>query len=176
MSTYEYNDLFLKAQENGIYHLFVFDIVNSKKMNSIDRLTAQEQMIELMLNMYSHIAKIEKETNSKILVFEENFNHFECREKSTGFGMKVEPFLFGDTFGFTIYRDSLSNENIKNIFDFYYKKFNIKFNFHVANGFYETNDYKLASTKYFRGYCIDVLSNINKPEYKALKKKFSKNN
>ena len=31
MSTSEYYDLFLTSQQNGKYHIFVFDIKNSKK-------------------------------------------------------------------------------------------------------------------------------------------------
>ena len=48
MSTHEYNDLYLKCQDNGIYHMFVFDIINSKKMSSKNRYEAQIKMIELM--------------------------------------------------------------------------------------------------------------------------------
>ena len=32
MSTSEYNDLFLKCQSIGMYHMFCFDIVGCKKM------------------------------------------------------------------------------------------------------------------------------------------------
>lgn len=58
MSSYEYNDLFLKAQVNGIYHMFVFDVVNSKQMSSDERLLAQKQMENLMLSIYSYIKKL----------------------------------------------------------------------------------------------------------------------
>ena len=33
MSTFEYNDLYLKCQDTGIYHMYVFDIKDSKKMS-----------------------------------------------------------------------------------------------------------------------------------------------
>lgn len=32
MSTFEYNDLYLKCQNTGKYHVFVFDIISSKKI------------------------------------------------------------------------------------------------------------------------------------------------
>jgi len=44
--------------------------------------------------------------------------------------MKSEPFLFRDTFGFTIYRDSLDKAIIYNIYEYYKKELNIDFNFH----------------------------------------------
>ena len=59
MSTYEYKDLFLKAQANGKYNMFVFDIVNSKMMDTNTRLIADKKMKELMLKMYSAIKEIE---------------------------------------------------------------------------------------------------------------------
>ena len=31
MSTFEYNDLYLKCQDTDIYHMFVFDMIGSKK-------------------------------------------------------------------------------------------------------------------------------------------------
>lgn len=77
--------------------------------------------------------------------------------------MKSEPFIWGDT---------LSREYVLMIFDYYYKKLNINFNFHIADGYYETNDYELGGKKYFRGYCIDILSNLYKPcNSKLLKQK-----
>lgn len=171
MSSNEYNDLFLKAQSIGIYHVFTFDIVDSKKMTRVERLSAQKTMIKLMTLIYSHIKSIEQEQNSKILVFEKDFSYYESNEKLTKFGMKIEPFVFGDTFGFTIYRNTLSIEDIKRIFYLYYSKLNIKFDFHIENGFYETNDYESGATKYFRGYCIDTLSNLHKSEYTNVKKR-----
>jgi hypothetical protein len=34
----------------------------------------------------------------------------------------------------------------------------------LADGFYETNEYQEANTKYFRGYCIDVLTTLHKKD------------
>ena len=40
--------------------------------------------------------------------------------------------------------------------------FDIDFDLHISDGYYETNDYGEAGTRYFRGYCIDLLSNFHK--------------
>jgi len=168
MSTFEYNDLFIKAQEIGNYHVFVFDIVDSKKMNNKERYIAQQKMINLMLKIYNSIKKIEQNQNKKILVFEEDFI-FWNQGKLNGFGFKYEPFLHGDMFGFTIYRDSLSKDIVYDLFKKYKKELDIDFYFHTCDGYYETNDYGKGNELYFRGYCIDTLSKMHKT-YKNLKK------
>ena len=164
MSTYEYNDLYLKCQDTGIYHVFVFDIKDSKKMDIKTRCLAEEKMIDLMLRVYNAILNIEKITDRKILVFEDDFVSYDSHRDYRGFGVKREPFLFADTFGFTIYRDSLDKDIVYNIFSYYKNLLEIDFEFHMSDGYYETNDYCLGGTKYFRGYCIDLLSTLHKKE------------
>ena len=44
MSTYEYTDMFIESQDKGNYHMFVFDIVDSKKMTPETRRIVQVQM------------------------------------------------------------------------------------------------------------------------------------
>lgn len=163
MSTYEYHDLFLKCQDTGLYHVFTFDMVNSKNMSIEYRKNAQPKLISLMLKIYEKIKNIEKRTNKKILVFEDGF-YSTFDHVRRGFGLKQEPFIIGDMFGFTVYRDSISTETIYYLYEKYKKELGIDFDFHLANGYYETNDYSEGSTKYFRGYCIDVLSNYHKKE------------
>ena len=80
-------------------------------------------------------------------------------------------------FGFTIYKDSLDKEVIYYLYEKYKEELKIDFNFHVADGFYETNDYCEGQTKYFRGYCIELLSVLDNPNIKKeLTKIKSKNN
>ncbi len=131
-----------------------------------ERQRAQEKMIQLMLSIYDQIKEKEKASAFKILVMKEDFDSFTGKKTNQGFGMKVEPFLLGDAFGFTIYRDTLSNETIMNIFNYYCKSLDINFSFHTADGYYETNDYTLENKKYFRGYCIQYLTTLHKGEYK----------
>ena len=166
MATFEYNELYLACQNTGIYHIFVFDIVNSKEMSYDYRKEAQNKMIKLMLSIYKTIQEIEITYNRKILVFEQDFVSFESHENYKGFGFKQEPFLFGDTFGFTIYRDSLDTDTIYYIYEYSKKELGIDFDFHIADGYYETNEYCEGNTKYFRGYCMDLLSVFHKTNTK----------
>lgn len=162
MSTFEYNDLFLLAQETGKYHVFSFDIEGSKKMDSKTRYDAQLKLIRLMKSIYAVIEEIQEKTGRKILVFEEGFNTYDEGLPLYEFGMKQEPYFFGDTFGFTIYRDSLDKDTILWIYEYFRNSLNIDFNMHLADGYYETNDYTEGGTKYFRGYCIELLSDMHK--------------
>ena len=173
MSTSEYNDLFLKCQDTGKYHVFTFDIIGSKKMDSNKRKQAQYKIIELAMMMYRTIKKIERKENKKILVFEENFSKL-GEYRINDFGVKQEPFLFGDLIGFTVYRDTISKEEVMQIFESSKKVLNIDFDFHTADGYYETNDWKEGSEKYFRGYCIDLLSNLHKDYNKEFRNALQK--
>ena len=49
MSSREYNDMFLKCQKTAPYHVFTFDIVDSKKMDKETRNKAQYKMRALAL-------------------------------------------------------------------------------------------------------------------------------
>ena len=174
MSSFEYIDLYKKAQSNGKYHMFTFDIVDSKKMKSSTRWLSQQKMINLMLKIYNHIENIEIETNRKILMMEEGIVLYgEYDNMKNKFGLLMEPFVFGDTFGFTIYRDSLSYEEIMNIYKCYRQELNIDFDFHIKDGYYDTNDWCRGNKLFFRGYCIDILSNYHKDK-NPLKKMLTK--
>lgn len=162
MSTFEYNDLFLLAQDTGKYHVYSFDIEGSKKMDGNTRRDAQVKLIKLMKSIYTAIEEIQKKTGKKILVFEDGFVPFDAGLPLYEFGMKQEPYLFGDTFGFTIYRDSLDRDTILSIYEYFKASLDIDFDFHLSDGYYETNDYGEGGIKYFRGYCIDLLSDIHK--------------
>lgn len=173
MSTSEYIDMFTERQDKGIYHMFVFDIVNSKKMKPETRKNAQIQMKELMNKIYNEIKQIEVLSQEKILVMDiDSIVPYEEQQKVRyKFGMLFEPWIFGDTFGFTIYRNSLPKEVILSIYKKYKQKLNIPFDFHIADGYYETNKYEEGSDLFFRGYCIDILSNYHKDYYKHIRKK-----
>lgn len=164
MSTFEYNDLYLLCQDTGKYHMFVFDMIDSRKMDSPKRQKAQIQMIKLMTRIYKTIERIQESTGRQILVFDNDFVTYKSRLPYKGWGFKQEPFLFGDTFGFTIYRDSLSKDVILYIYEYCKELLGIDIDFHIADGFYETNDVGLAGTQYFRGYCMDILSTLHKEE------------
>ena len=172
MSTIEYNDLYLNCQDTGQYHMFVFDIIDSKKMPYHYRCEAQNKMIVLMNMIYEKIQEIERINNKKILVFEDDFVTYKSGITHKGFGFKQEPFLFGDTFGFTIYRNTLEKNIIYQIYNHFKKTLNIEFDFHLSDGYYETNNYLEGNSKYFRGYCMDLLSTSHKTK---INKKLIKN-
>ena len=60
---------------------------------------------------------IDDSNNKKILVFEDDFVDFDSGKSFNGFGFKQEPFIFGDTFGFTIHRDSLDKDYIYYLYE-----------------------------------------------------------
>lgn len=174
MSTCEYNDLFFKCQDTGKYKVFVFDIVNSKLMNPDKRYHLQLKLIRLAEAMYKKIKEIEQQTNKSILVFEKNFIQLADNKRMTEFGLKREPFIIGDMFGFTIYRDSLNDKKVLAIFHELKVKLEIEAEFHINSGYYETNDYELGNELYFRGYCIDFVANMHKEHNKQLIKRLKK--
>lgn len=65
MSTFEYNDLYLKCQDTGLYHIYIFDIKGTENMPPAIRKYAQIKMIELMNKIYTAIEKIEEMTGKK---------------------------------------------------------------------------------------------------------------
>lgn len=166
MSNIEYIDLYIKAQETGIYHMYTFDIVNSKEMPREFRQDAQEKMVILMERFYKEIERIEQYFNKKILVKEETINTF---------NNLPEPFLYGDTFGFTIYRDSLDKEIIMNIYEELVNELDIEFDFHINDGYYETNEYKYGGILFYRGYAFSIISNLHKKDIKRLIKRMKGN-
>ena len=175
MSSIEYIDLFMRVQNNkeAKYHLFTFDIVGSTKMSSEHLVEAESILQNIITDVYNILCQKEKAINKKILVFENSF----IKDNDlviTGiheFGLKIEPFKLGDMVGFTIYRNTLSREEIIAIFNMVKEQYKYEYELHYADGYYETNDYSDGSNKLFRGYCIDILSNIHKQSYvKKLKK------
>lgn len=173
MSTHQYNDLFLKCQKTGRYHVFTFDIKDSKKVNFEKGYDAQFKIIELILMVYKKIEKKQIKENKKILVFEEKFTKL-GEERLNDFGYKQEPFVYGDLIGFTVYRDTITRNEVIDIFNKCKKVLEIDFEFHIADGYYETNNYLEAEEKYFRGYCIDLLSNLHKSYNKEVRKQLEK--
>lgn len=170
MSTLEYNDLFLKCQDTGLYHVFTFDIKDSKNLENREEI--QFKIIELIKNIYKRIQVQEQQENKRILVFENDFVNL--GEKTNGFGFKQEPFILGDVVGLTTYRDSIQTEEVLKIFEEEKNKLNLNIDFHIADGYYETNDYTEGREKYFRGYCIDLLSNLHKEKNKNIRNKILK--
>ncbi|MBQ3020881.1 MAG: hypothetical protein IJD92_01495 [Bacilli bacterium] len=170
MSSFEYNDLFIKCQKYAPYHMFTFDIKDSKKMDKKTRLEAQYKLINLAKLNYKVLELIEKQTNKKILLRLEN-------NSNIGFSFyDPEQLVIGDLTYFIIYRNSMKREEVLEIFNFCKKILDINFEFHYADGYYETNDWCEGKTKYFRGYCLQTLSELHKPYNDKLRKTLKKTN
>ncbi len=153
MSYNEYQDMFQKAQEKGLYHMFIFDIVNSRSYGK-DLDYIEKTSSKLILNVYNILQELEKKYNVKIL-HRINYNeNSACIDK--------EPFQFGDLFGFTIIKNSVDTELIYKIFEREKTLLNIYWDFHTINGFYETDEYRLGKEKYYRGYCLQQLEELSK--------------
>lgn len=173
MSTHEYNDLFLKCQNTAPYHVFTFDIKGSKKMNYKTRSIAQIKLLKFITLMYNTIYRKSLEENKKILVFESDYVHL-GEARLNEFGFKLEPFILGDLVGFTVYRDTITNDEVMKIHNECKREVDIDFEFHIADGYYETDNWIEACDKYFRGHCIDLLSNLHKPYNAMVRKKLKK--
>lgn len=170
MSYNEYNDLFLKCQDNGMYHTFTFDIVGSKKMDYKTRYETQLLLFELAGLMYLKLRSIEKRTQKRILIYDDSFvNLFDVRQHA-GYGIKIEPIIFGDMLAITVYRDSITKNEMLELFQTCKKLIGLECDFHYADGYYETNEWSEGNSKYYRGYCLQLLSELHKPYNKEVKK------
>lgn len=162
MSYTEYKDLFHKAQNQGRYHMFVFDIKNSRSYwKNTGELAFVEQISkELILKIYKRLEKLQNERNKIILHKNKVFINIDDLHP---FGASHrEPFQFGDMFGFTVIRDSIDKEEIYQIFEEEKTKRNIYWDFHMMDGYYETDNYGEGFDKYYRGYCMQQLEELSK--------------
>ncbi len=170
MAYNEYIDTFLCSQSTGAYHMIVFDIVNSKSINPSERKIIQRKLIELMRLVFNYLSNLEKITGKDILIKDQNFYRL-WEQKEGNVGYLMDPILFGDCLGFTIYRDSLDKDSVIEIFNRYKEQLGINVDFHIADGYYETNDYSLGKEKCFRGYCFQILETAHKRETETALKK-----
>src|SRR5690554_4434050 len=73
-----------------------------------------------------------------------------------------EPFLIsGDAIGFTVIKGTITEE-VDKIFEEEKRKLNIPYEFHKANAYYETDDYRMGKELYYRGYCVQALEAMHK--------------
>lgn len=168
MSSIEYADMFLKVQEsnNAPYHMFSFDIKDSKKMSQSDRLLAQYDLFLLQGFIKEELLNLEN-SNKKILLKKDELNNI------VGL-MKENPFVFGDTLVVTIYKDSLTSDQMYMIFNRLKEELGIEYDFNMADALYETNDYGEGAHKLYRGYCAQILMELHKEHYKSVVKKLSR--
>lgn len=150
MSWHEYNDLFYLAQDKGNYHLFVFDIKNSRK--GYDPVEIQ-RIIDAISN---RLMDLEIKLNMKIL-------HLPY-EKTRGY----RDGRLGDLFSVVIYRGTISSDVIYKIFTEEKHRLNINYEFHYDDCFYETDEWILGNTQYYREYAICFLEDRSKKRENTL--------
>lgn len=158
-----YIKLFNEAYGKGEYHTFAFDIKKSQKLEN--REEAQYQIIELIERIYFDLIELEKLLNKQILLHNDEYvNMFD--KVDNDFRHKYEPFILGDTVGITILSNSIPDDVLLSIYELNKREVGIDFEFHVNEGYYETDDYGLGVEKAFRGYAIKILCDYHK-EYFA---------
>ena len=163
-----YVKLFKKSLGTGKYLMFTFDIKESKKMSASKRYDAQIKIITLIERMYYDLLMLEEILKKEILIHDESYlNIFEYTKGD--FAFKCEPFIFGDVVGLTIINNSIPPILIIDIFNMNKKELNIDFDFHIAYGNYETDDYVLGGELTFRGYVIHILSELHKDYFNNVK-------
>ena len=167
MAFQEYYDLFLLAQSNPAapYYVVSFDTIGSKLLAPKEREQLTYNMIVIMKYVYNKFLELEKESGKQIVIKDERFyTPWDPRASSMMNGNYMDPSILGDNFEFTVLRDTVSKEEIIGWVNEYKKIINIKEEFHVADGYYETNEYGEGNTKLYRGYCLQILEKYHKTE------------
>ena len=177
MSYSEYKSLFDRCQEYAPYHLFVYDMINSRKVSDMRK--RESDIARLIFAVYEEIENVERQTNKRILHRSKDLKYCKLKNKDGMFSIQYpenlerwdlsEPFaLVGDLIGFTIERGTLNPLQVDYIFEQKKKELGLEeYSFHKANGFYETDKWEEGDKKYFRGYCIQQLEKNSKIKEKV---------
>lgn len=176
MSYTEYFDLYLKAQDNpnALYYVVSFDVVNSRLVE--DRYKLQINLFKLTKYIYNKLLEKERIENRQIVIKDERFYKPWDYSVYHYNGNYEDPALFGDDIEFTVLRDTVTKEEIVNWFNEYKSVLEMKEEFHIADGYYETNNYEERCYKYYRGYCLQTLEKFHKKETQKEINKVKKKN
>ena len=172
MSYEEYLDLYLLTQDNpnASYYVISFDTINSKQLSPKKRQILQNNIIYITKYVYSKLLDKEIKLNKQILIKDERFFR-PWEQKLHNNGNFMDPLIFGDCFSFTVLRDTISGEEIIKWVEECKINLNMMEEFHISDGYYETNEYHEGKNKFYRGYCLQTLETLHKPEIqKRLKK------
>ena len=177
MAYEEYLDLYLLAQDNpnAAYYVVSFDVINSKQLSLEKRTILQENIGIIIKSIYNKLLEKQKELNIQTVITDERFiRPWDSRTYHWN-GTYVDPFVFGDCFSFTVLRNTVTKDEIvKWVYD-YKQELNMEEDFHIADGYYETNDFAEGNSLFYRGYCLQTLESLYKPQIqKELKKIKSK--
>ena len=173
MSVEEYYDLYLSAQNNpdAPYHVISFDIVNSKQYK--DRYSLQKKINSLIRRVYIHLLIIEIELKKQILIKDKRFIH-PWDWNAIRSGNFIDPLIYGDCFQITVLRNSISKDDIINLVNLYKKELNIDVDFHISDGYYETNEIEESTYKCYRADCLKILESNHKEEYSLKRSLYEK--
>ena len=174
MAFQDYYDLYLLAQENSnsLYYVVSFDVIGSKLMPLDKRAKLTNNMLIIIKYVYNKLLMKEKELNKQVVIKDERFyTPWDPRASYMINGNYSDPSVLGDRFAFTVLRYTVTKEEIIELVNICKKELNMDEEFHIADGYYETNEYGEGNTKLFRGYCLQILGNFHKQEVqKELKK------
>ena len=164
----EYLDLYIAAQENpnAKYYVVSFDVIDSKKMPSEARRNLQLDIETIMKYVYEKLLEKEKELNREIVIKDDRFIRPWDNKSPSYNGNFIDPSIFGDNFQFTVLRGTVSKDEIIELVNEIKRKLNFNVEFHISDGYYETNEYAEGGTKFYRGYCLQTLERLHKPNVK----------
>ena len=166
MAYEEYLDLYLLAQNNhnALYYVVSFDIINSKSLDPKKGTVLVYNIEEIMKYVYNKLLEKEKELNRPVVIKDERFYRPWDRSVYRLNADFNDPYIAGDNFQFTVLRDTIAK---KEIIEWVYEckdNLNMKEEFHIADGYYETNEYGEGNNKFYRGYCLKTLAELHKPQ------------
>lgn len=138
------------GSENGKYHMFIWDMVDSRLCPDKDKHYVLLRTINIL---YQLIETIEKETEFPII------HRIERSESKTSHN----PFSLFDTIGITINKDALTKEEVQELFQKAKDIAQNRYQFHCADECYETDDSK-AKEGYTREECIEHLATLHKSD------------
>ena len=167
MAFQEYYDLYLLAQLNpeAPYYVVSFDTIGSRLLPRDKRERLTYNMIFIMKYVYGKLLEKEQELGRDVVIKDERFktpwdplahDMRDCNYK--------DPSILGDNFEFTVLRDTVTKEEIIEWVNECREKLNMEEEFHIADGYYETNNYGEGGTKLWRGYCLQILEKFHKEE------------
>lgn len=168
MAYQEYFDLYLSAQNNpeAPYYVVSFDTVNSKIMTEEERAILQRNINIIVQYVYNKLCDSEDKLQKEVVIKDKRFIRpwdFKATNWNRTF---IDPLIYGDTFQFTVLRDTISKEKIIEWVNTCMEHLCMEEDFHIADGYYETNEYNEGNTKFYRGYCLQTLESLHKPQTK----------
>ena len=165
MAYEEYLDLYLLAQNNpkALYYVVSFDVVNSKLMIPEKRTMLQKNIEIIAQYVYNKLLDSEIRLQKQVVIKDKRFiRPWDSNATELNHNFR-DPLIYGDTFQFTVLRDTVTKEEIIEWVNECKNDLNMEEELHIADGYYETNEYNEGGTKYFRTYCLQTLATLHKP-------------